>query len=141
MHTKFSFENRKGRDHSERLRYKELFNYPSTPRSPFLLMNLFSSLCKIIVISGPRPENNDITMYHMPFFQPGHFIPQFTTIKWAMCVPAICSSVDVEQTLVQALQDYNETTGVRFDVHVDPDMCYVKEETRHPLGTATVCTL
>jgi hypothetical protein len=77
----------------------------------------------------------------MPFLQPGHFIPQFTTIKWAMCVPAVCSSAEVEQTLVEALQEYNETTGLTFYVHVDPEMCYAKHETEHLLGTATVFTL
>ncbi|GFG33259.1 hypothetical protein Cfor_03997 [Coptotermes formosanus] len=72
---------------------------------------------------------------------PGHFIPQFTTIKWALCVPASCSYADVQKTLVNALHDYNETTGLSFDVHVDPEMCYVKQETRTLLSFGTVITL
>ncbi|PNF21731.1 hypothetical protein B7P43_G10364 [Cryptotermes secundus] len=72
---------------------------------------------------------------------PGHFIPRFTTITWAVCVPASCSPSDVHQALEEALHGYNETTGLIFDVHVDPDMCYVKHETGKPLETATILTL
>lgn len=72
---------------------------------------------------------------------PGHFIPRFTTITWAVCVPASCSPTDVHQALQEALHNYNGTTGLIFDVHVDPEMCYVKHETGKPLGTATVLTL
>lgn len=72
---------------------------------------------------------------------PGHFIPQFTTIKWALCVPASCSYADVQQTLVEALHNYNQTIGLSFDVHVDPEMCYVKRETGNPLSSGTVITL
>jgi hypothetical protein len=78
--------------------------------------------------------------YCLPL-QPGHLIPQFTTIKWALCVPASCSYADVQQTLVDALHDYNETTGLSFDVHVDPEMCYVKQETGTTLSFGTVITL
>lgn len=71
----------------------------------------------------------------------GHFIPRFTTINWGMCVPASCTPADVEQALADALQDYNETSGVSFNVYVDPDMCYVKSDGEQSYSTATVCTL
>lgn len=77
----------------------------------------------------------------VPLLQPGHFIPRFTTIKWALCVPASCSSADVHQTLMEALRNYNETIGLIFDVHVDPEMCYVKQKPGSPLGAPTVFTL
>jgi len=61
-------------------------------------------------------------------FQPGHFIPKFTTINWALCLPAACSAKDAEHALENALKDYNETVGIKFAVNVDPNMCYVKQK-------------
>ncbi|KAJ9593682.1 hypothetical protein L9F63_014777, partial [Diploptera punctata] len=71
----------------------------------------------------------------------GHFVPRFTTMNWGMCVPASCTSADVEQALVDALQDYNQTSGLSFNIYVDPDMCYVKPDPQQPYSIATVCTL
>ncbi|EFN69193.1 Nose resistant to fluoxetine protein 6 [Camponotus floridanus] len=59
---------------------------------------------------------------------PGHFIPKFTTINWALCLPAACSAKDAERALESALEDYNGTVGIRFTVDVDPNMCYVKQK-------------
>lgn len=61
---------------------------------------------------------------------PGHFIPKFTTINWALCLPAACSAKDAERALESALEDYNGTVGIRFTVDVDPDMCYVKQKSQ-----------
>ncbi|PSN54851.1 hypothetical protein C0J52_12407 [Blattella germanica] len=72
---------------------------------------------------------------------PGQFAPRFTTINWAVCVPASCSPEDVQQSLVDALQDYNETIGVSFDVHVDPEMCYTKSDAEKSFSIPTLCTL
>jgi hypothetical protein len=47
----------------------------------------------------------------------------------------------VQKTLEEALHSYNETMGLVFDVHVDPEMCYVRHETGKPLEIATVLTL
>jgi len=89
----------------------------------------------------PRCSRNKHTKALLFSFQPGHFIPQFTTIKWALCVPSSCSYADVQQTLVEALHKYNQTIGLSFDVHVDPEMCYVKHEKGNPLSSGTVITL
>ncbi|XP_014486528.1 PREDICTED: uncharacterized protein LOC106750595 [Dinoponera quadriceps] len=59
---------------------------------------------------------------------PGHFIPKFTTMNWALCLPAACSAKDAERALENALSDYNTTVGIKFTVDVDPDMCYVKQK-------------
>ncbi|XP_043256336.1 uncharacterized protein LOC122399606 [Colletes gigas] len=59
---------------------------------------------------------------------PGHFIPKFTTMNWALCLPAACSAEDAENVLEQALSYYNSTIGIRFTVEVDPNMCYVKQK-------------
>ncbi|OAD59130.1 Nose resistant to fluoxetine protein 6 [Eufriesea mexicana] len=61
---------------------------------------------------------------------PGHFIPKFTTVNWALCLPAVCSAEDAHSVLKQALDDYNSTTGITFMIDVDPNMCYVKQKSR-----------
>ncbi|XP_076231758.1 uncharacterized protein LOC143177601 [Calliopsis andreniformis] len=61
---------------------------------------------------------------------PGHFVPKFPTVKWALCLPAACSAENAETMLVQALNYYNSTTGIKFMVNVDPNMCYVKQTSR-----------
>ncbi|RLU27575.1 hypothetical protein DMN91_001379 [Ooceraea biroi] len=61
---------------------------------------------------------------------PGHLIPKFTTVNWALCLPAACSAKDAKHTLENALKDYNETVGITFTVNVDPDMCYVKQKSQ-----------
>lgn len=62
--------------------------------------------------------------------QPGHFIPKFTTVNWALCLPAACSAKDAERALESALEDYNGTVGIKFTVDVDPNMCYVKQKSQ-----------
>jgi hypothetical protein len=47
----------------------------------------------------------------------------------------------VHQALEEALHSYNGTTGLIFDMHVDPEMCYFKHEIGKPLGRSTVLTL
>lgn len=59
---------------------------------------------------------------------PGYFIPKFTTANWALCIPAACTAKDAETTLADALNYYNSTSGIRFTVEVDPNMCYVKQK-------------
>ncbi|KAL6435944.1 hypothetical protein ACFW04_005652 [Cataglyphis niger] len=61
---------------------------------------------------------------------PGHFIPKFTTVNWALCLPAACSAKDAERALESALEDYNGTVGIKFTVDVDPNMCYVKQKSQ-----------
>ncbi|XP_077256393.1 uncharacterized protein LOC143894156 [Temnothorax americanus] len=61
---------------------------------------------------------------------PGHFIPKFTTLNWALCLPAACSAEDAERALGSILKDYNGTVGIKFTVNVDPNMCYVKQKSQ-----------
>ncbi|XP_035734011.1 uncharacterized protein LOC118446915 isoform X2 [Vespa mandarinia] len=62
---------------------------------------------------------------------PEHFIPRFTTVNWALCLPAACTAKDAEITLMDALSYYNSTSGIRFIVDVNPDMCYMKQRSRN----------
>ncbi|KAL0106815.1 hypothetical protein PUN28_015386 [Cardiocondyla obscurior] len=63
-------------------------------------------------------------------YDPGHFIPKFTTFNWALCLPAACSAEDAERALEGTLKDYNGTAGIKFTVDVDPNMCYVKQKSQ-----------
>ncbi|KAK1137956.1 hypothetical protein K0M31_002448 [Melipona bicolor] len=63
-------------------------------------------------------------------YDPGHFIPKFTTVNWALCLPAACSAEDARTVVEQALDDYNSTAGITFMVDVNPNMCYVKQKSR-----------
>ncbi|XP_015174499.1 PREDICTED: uncharacterized protein LOC107065378 isoform X2 [Polistes dominula] len=62
---------------------------------------------------------------------PGHFAPKFTTIRWALCLPAACTAKDAEMTLINALSYYNSTTGIKFMVGVNPNMCYTKQKSQN----------
>lgn len=66
-------------------------------------------------------------MFKCSFFQPVHFIPRFTTTNWGMCIPSACTHEDAEQMLENFLKPYN-CTGLRVQIEVDEDNCYVKEK-------------
>jgi len=53
-------------------------------------------------------------------FQPGHRVPRFSTINWAVCVPSACSANDVTLQLEHSV---NNMTGLKIRVRVDPQMC------------------
>ncbi|KAK0160132.1 hypothetical protein PV328_007570 [Microctonus aethiopoides] len=61
----------------------------------------------------------------------GHFVPKFTTINWALCLPAACSSTDAQIAVSSTLSYLNITSGLKFIVDVDPNMCYVHQRTRN----------
>ena len=46
--------------------------------------------------------------------QPGHRVPRFSAIHWALCVPASCNASDVQVALSDTLQRHTEGTGVGF---------------------------
>ncbi|XP_015122528.1 uncharacterized protein LOC107044960 [Diachasma alloeum] len=60
----------------------------------------------------------------------GHFVPRFTTINWALCVPSACSAADTRSAIEAGLSHLNETSGVKFVVDVNPDMCYIQEKSQ-----------
>lgn len=59
---------------------------------------------------------------------PGHRVPRFSTINWALCVPAACSFQDVQLSLAELLHDQTQGTGVRLEVNVEPESCQVKND-------------
>lgn len=64
-------------------------------------------------------------------FQPGHRVPRFSTINWAVCIPSGCTHTDVEVVLRESLSNF--TQGLRFNVQVrvEEEMCQVYQ---HPLS-------
>ncbi|XP_043498479.1 nose resistant to fluoxetine protein 6-like [Polistes fuscatus] len=67
---------------------------------------------------------------------PGHRVPRFSTVNWAVCTPASCSPHDVEISLRDTLSKYTSQSGLQISVHVDRDMCQVKNN--RPLPRETI---
>jgi hypothetical protein len=70
-------------------------------------------------------------------FQPGHRIPRFSAIHWAVCVPASCDASDVQLALADTLQRHVGGTGITFRVRVTAEMCQTKDDRLH-LPTSTL---
>lgn len=58
--------------------------------------------------------------------QPAHYLPRFSTIKWALCLPNACTASDAEAMLTDFLAKFNETAGLQLNVQVDDDDCVVR---------------
>ncbi|XP_027843539.2 nose resistant to fluoxetine protein 6-like [Aphis gossypii] len=54
---------------------------------------------------------------------PGHRVPRFSTMNWAVCTPASCSAADIEHEMYLLLSKYVDTTEINLRLKVDPDMC------------------
>ncbi|XP_014232927.1 O-acyltransferase like protein-like [Trichogramma pretiosum] len=67
---------------------------------------------------------------------PGHRVPRFGTINWAVCTPAACSAADVEASLRHQLARHQERTGLRIQVKVEQEMCQTRRA--EPLPTETI---
>ncbi|XP_024941445.1 nose resistant to fluoxetine protein 6 isoform X2 [Cephus cinctus] len=67
---------------------------------------------------------------------PGHRVPRFSTVNWAICTPAACSHRDVEISLRQTLAKHTAQTGLKITVQVDQEMCQVRRI--EPLPTSTI---
>ncbi|KAF5287571.1 hypothetical protein FQA39_LY15900 [Lamprigera yunnana] len=58
---------------------------------------------------------------------PGHRVPRFSSINWALCVPSYCNASDVELGLRKYLDVLFNGTEIEMDVVVDPIMCQTTE--------------
>ncbi|PSN56454.1 hypothetical protein C0J52_08360 [Blattella germanica] len=63
-----------------------------------------------------------------PIMKPGHRVPCFSSIHWALCIPAACTAKDVEIALSDLLQKHTENTGISLKVRVAPEMCQVQAD-------------
>ncbi|XP_066998898.2 nose resistant to fluoxetine protein 6 [Anabrus simplex] len=64
----------------------------------------------------------------------GHFIPKFTSMNWAFCVPTTCREEDVSSGVTASLEKFNGTSGLQFAVQVEKGMCYEQNEKRRLPG-------
>uniref|UniRef100_A0A034VQ95 nose resistant to fluoxetine protein 6 n=1 Tax=Bactrocera dorsalis TaxID=27457 RepID=A0A034VQ95_BACDO len=76
------------------------------------------ALFKLIQSHGPfKSEFND----------PGHRVPRYSLINWGICVPDACSYQDVEYTVKEYLNNLTTSTGISFQVRVEPKLCQVRD--------------
>nr|XP_049463329.1 nose resistant to fluoxetine protein 6 isoform X3 [Anopheles coluzzii]XP_049463331.1 nose resistant to fluoxetine protein 6 isoform X4 [Anopheles coluzzii]XP_049463336.1 nose resistant to fluoxetine protein 6 isoform X6 [Anopheles coluzzii]XP_049463339.1 nose resistant to fluoxetine protein 6 isoform X7 [Anopheles coluzzii] len=66
---------------------------------------------------------------------PGHRVPRFSTVHWALCVPAGCTAADVQQSLGAFLHHYIADTGLQTEVKVHPALCQTKHYIWHEYFT------
>ncbi|XP_012252676.2 nose resistant to fluoxetine protein 6-like isoform X2 [Athalia rosae] len=66
---------------------------------------------------------------------PGHRVPRFGTVNWAVCTPASCSPQDVEASLRHTLAKHTARTGLKITVKVDAEMCQKKVKESYPTET------
>ncbi|XP_058064194.1 nose resistant to fluoxetine protein 6 isoform X2 [Anopheles bellator] len=65
-------------------------------------------------------------MLRSSLHDPGHRVPRFSTVHWALCVPAGCTAADVQLSLGEFLQAYINDTGIGTEVKVSPALCQTK---------------
>lgn len=58
--------------------------------------------------------------------QPGHRVPRYSTMNWAVCVPSSCSHHDVELALKRFIEIQTNGTGISVEVRVAEEMCQEK---------------
>ncbi|XP_017891312.1 nose resistant to fluoxetine protein 6 isoform X1 [Ceratina calcarata] len=69
---------------------------------------------------------------------PGHRVPRYTIINWAVCTPASCSFKDVETSIRDTVTKYTLQTGLKVKVTVNKEMCQVKGKDPLPRETVIV---
>ncbi|KAJ3653264.1 hypothetical protein Zmor_012524 [Zophobas morio] len=70
---------------------------------------------------------------------PGHRIPRFSSINWALCIPNACTPRDVELGLTTTVEQIVKNTDLRFKVLVRPEMCHKSH--RSPVPTSTITAI
>ncbi|XP_014475148.1 PREDICTED: nose resistant to fluoxetine protein 6 [Dinoponera quadriceps] len=71
----------------------------------------------------------------------GHRVPRFSTINWAVCTPASCTTEDVKNSLQHTIEKYTAQTGFKITLRVEKNMCQVKKELVLPKATIAVSLL
>ncbi|XP_054728013.1 nose resistant to fluoxetine protein 6 [Anastrepha obliqua] len=65
--------------------------------------------------------------FRSEFNDPGHRVPRYSLINWGICVPNACTYQDVEYTVNEYLSNMTSSTGISFQVRVEPKMCQVRD--------------
>ncbi|XP_044729915.1 nose resistant to fluoxetine protein 6-like [Chrysoperla carnea] len=58
---------------------------------------------------------------------PGHTAPRWSSIFWAVCVPASCSHEDVEIGIKNTLKSFQEKSGISLKIRVFNESCQTAE--------------
>ncbi|XP_060519002.1 O-acyltransferase like protein-like [Cylas formicarius] len=66
---------------------------------------------------------------------PGHRVPKFSTINWALCVPHTCTPRDVELGLGAFFADLMGATELDVRYEVNPGMCRTSHQRTIPTST------
>ncbi|KAK4880106.1 hypothetical protein RN001_008252 [Aquatica leii] len=72
---------------------------------------------------------------------PGHRVPRFSSINWALCVPSSCNAKDVELGVRSIIDDIVNGTNLQVEVAVDPIMCQTGEIKEISIATYVACAL
>lgn len=80
-------------------------------------------------------SKSKIYLYMTIYFQPGHRVPRFGTVNWAVCTPASCSAQDVEASLRHTLDKHTTRTGLNITIQVDSEMCQLRRKDSYPTET------
>ncbi|KAF6203729.1 hypothetical protein GE061_002063 [Apolygus lucorum] len=72
---------------------------------------------------------------------PGHRVPRFSSMHWAVCVPKSCTPEDVEEAMTAAADRLSDGTGLKPTVRVNSEMCQVPNESGLPATTLFVGAL
>ncbi|XP_059617038.1 nose resistant to fluoxetine protein 6 isoform X1 [Phlebotomus argentipes] len=59
--------------------------------------------------------------------QPGHRVPRYSTINWALCVPSACSAADIELSLLEYAKEFTAATRIDLKVRVEREMCQTRD--------------
>uniref|UniRef100_A0A1A9W8H9 Nose resistant-to-fluoxetine protein N-terminal domain-containing protein n=1 Tax=Glossina brevipalpis TaxID=37001 RepID=A0A1A9W8H9_9MUSC len=103
-------------DENDEIKGKYCLAYaqPILPHKSKRLQTFF----KLVQSHGPfKSEFND----------PGHRVPRYSLINWGICVPSSCTHKDVEYAVKEFLNNMTVSTGITFNVRVEPQMCTYKE--------------
>ncbi|GAB0089047.1 uncharacterized protein DMENIID0001_035260 [Sergentomyia squamirostris] len=65
--------------------------------------------------------------FRSEFSDPGHRVPRFSTINWALCVPSGCSPGDIELSLLEYAKEFTAATKIDLKVRVEREMCQTRE--------------
>ncbi|XP_044743936.1 O-acyltransferase like protein [Chrysoperla carnea] len=73
--------------------------------------------------------------FRSTFDDPGHRVPRFSAINWALCVPSSCTHEDVEIGLKAGLQPLIDKTGLSIQIKVYEEMC---QTVKRPIPLSTI---
>ncbi|CAH1130534.1 unnamed protein product [Ceutorhynchus assimilis] len=71
---------------------------------------------------------------------PGHRVPRFSSINWALCVPNSCNSNDISLGLKKSLKRILDGTELEVRFEVDPTMCQSQEKSKE-IPNSTIIAL